>query len=586
MAVRISKEKKHICKWLIILLICGLCCGCGAVGQEAMADAAGMENGQEVSGNEPEAWNDQEQIPKAESETESGQGETSGSEPEAESGQGETSGSEPEAESGQREVSGNGAETGSGPEGIPEAESGTESGRKGASGSEPGTGIRQKDILGDAGREGVSTGTGEDETTERESLPQKRREPVKVKGIYVSGPVAGIAKMDTLIDLVDRTELNAMVIDIKNDEGKVTYKMQSEQVLEIEAGVRYISDIQELVARCKEKNIYLIARIVAFRDPYLAEQKPEWAVHTKDGHIFRDKSGLAWVNPYQRKVWDYLVEIASQAAKEGFDEIQFDYIRFSTDIKEDEVDYGAESANVDKVEIITEFTQYLYDQLAPLGVYVAADVFGTVIDNETDQAIVGQDYVKMAAHLDYICPMVYPSHYHNGAYGISIPDAEPYRTIYEASASSVRELAALPEERRAQARMWLQGFTAGWVPGHISYGPEQIRAQIKGAYDAGYEEWILWNAAVNYQPEAFLTEEQAEAERQQWEAEAAKEGKEGIGEAEGKEAEKGSIGEAEGKEAEKTKNGEAEGKEVEKAGIGEAEGKEAENAKNAEAEGD
>lgn len=346
-----------------------------------------------------------------------------------------------------------------------------------------------------------------------------RPEPVKVKGIYVSGPVAGTAKMDDLIDLVDQTELNAMVIDVKNDEGKVTYKMQSEQVTELDAGVRYIPDIEELVTKCKEKDIYLIARIVAFRDPYLAEKKPEWAVHTKSGEIFRDKKGLAWVNPYQREMWDYMAEIASQAAADGFDEVQFDYIRFSTDIGEEDVDYGPEAEKTDKIGIITEFTEYLYGKLAAQGVYVAADVFGTVIDNETDQKIVGQDYVKMAARLDYICPMVYPSHYHNGAYGIAVPDAEPYATIYAAAASSAQELTAVPEEKRARVRVWLQSFTAKWVSGHISYGPQQIREQIKGAYDAGYEEWILWNAGVNYQPEAFLTEDEAAAERQQWEEE-------------------------------------------------------------------
>ena len=314
----------------------------------------------------------------------------------------------------------------------------------------------------------------------------------------MSGPVAGIARMDELIELVDQTELNAVVIDIKNDEGKVTYDMQSEQVLEIGASVNYISDIEALVTKCKEKNIYLIARIVAFRDPYLAEQKPEWAVHTKEGAVFRDKSGLAWVNPYERGVWDYLAEIASEAAAVGFDEVQFDYIRFSTDINADEVDYGPEAETVGRIDIITEFTQYMYEKLRPLGVYVAADVFGTVIENETDQQIVGQDYVKMAEHLDYICPMIYPSHYRNGAYGIAVPDAEPYKTINEACSASVQELGMLPEENRARVRTWLQSFTASWVPGHISYGPQQIRAQIKGAYDAGYDEWILWNAAVKY----------------------------------------------------------------------------------------
>lgn len=374
----------------------------------------------------------------------------------------------------------------------------------------------------DTGGGGTVSGNSQDGDLAGEDAGAQdtRREPVKVKGIYVSGPTAGIAKMDDLIDLVDQTELNAMVIDVKNDEGKVTYKMQSEQVLEIDAGVRYIADIDELVAKCKEKDIYLIARIVAFRDPYLAEQKPEWAVHTKNGEIFRDKSGLAWVNPYCREVWDYLVEIASQAAQVGFDEVQFDYIRFSTDILGGgEVDYGPEAENVDKIEIITEFTEYLYEQLAPQGVYVAADVFGTVIDNETDQAIVGQDYVQMAQHLDYICPMVYPSHYHNGSYGIKVPDAEPYQTIYAAASSSAEVLDTVPEANRAHVRLWLQSFTAGWVSGHISYGPKQIREQIKGAYDAGYDEWILWNASVNYQPDAFLTVEEAEEERLQWDAE-------------------------------------------------------------------
>ena len=231
-------------------------------------------------------------------------------------------------------------------------------------------------------------GTGDASVSENTLDIGTRPDPVKVKGIYVSGPVAGIARMDELISLVDQTELNALVIDIKNDEGRVTYKMQSEQVLEIGSGIRYIPDIKELVAKCKEKNIYLIARIVAFRDPYLAEKKPEWAVHTADGGIFRDKNGMAWVNPYCRGVWDYLVEIASQAALEGFDEVQFDYIRFSTDIGEENIDYGPESEGVDKIQIITEFTQYLYEKLAPQGVYVAADVFGTVIDNATDQVIV------------------------------------------------------------------------------------------------------------------------------------------------------------------------------------------------------
>lgn len=383
-------------------------------------------------------------------------------------------------------------------------------------------GASGEDILrGDAVKDNQRQEVPDTDGTENEEADSEieKREPVKVKGIYVSGPIAGTAKMDQLIELVDETELNAMVIDIKNDEGRVTYKMQTDKVLEIDAGIRYIPDMEKLAEKCKEKDIYLIARIVAFRDPYLAEQKPELAVHTANGQIFRDKNGLAWVNPYQHEVWEYLIEIAAEAADVGFDEVQFDYIRFSTDIREEEVDYGAEAENVSKTDIITQFTKYVYDELSPLGIYISADVFGTVIDHETDQEIVGQDYVQMASYLDYICPMVYPSHYYNGSYGIEVPDAEPYQTIYEAASSSVSELSVLPEEKRAGVRVWLQSFTASWVPGHISYGPEQIREQIHGAYDAGYDEWILWNAAVNYQPEALFTEEKAEQERAQWELE-------------------------------------------------------------------
>ena len=244
-----------------------------------------------------------------------------------------------------------------------------------------------------------------------QSVEQERREPVKVKGIYVSGPIAGNARMDELIKLVDTTELNAMVIDIKNDDGRVTYKMDSDTLAsQIGASINYVSDMKELVQRCKEKNIYLIARVVAFKDPYLAQQRPELAVRKKNGDIFYDKSGLAWVNPYNREVWDYLVEIGTQAAEAGFDEVQFDYIRFSTDLKTDKMDFGPAAEEQSKTDVITEFTQYAYDKLSPEGVYVSADVYGTIIDSKIDQDIVGQNFVDMASHLGYICPMGYPSH--------------------------------------------------------------------------------------------------------------------------------------------------------------------------------
>ena len=358
-----------------------------------------------------------------------------------------------------------------------------------------------------------------DDKKQSDEAVKKRPERVKVKGIYVSGPIAGNSRMDELIELVDTTELNAMVIDVKNDDGRITYQLDADTVAsQIGASINYVTDINALVKKCKEKNIYLIARIVAFKDPYLAQQRPEYAVKTKSGEVFYDKAGLAWVNPYNREVWDYLVEVAQQAAKVGFDEIQFDYIRFSTDLKPSKIDFGSEAETKSKTDIITEFTEYAYDKLSALDVYVAADVYGTIIDSKIDQDIVGQNYVEMASHLDYICPMVYPSHYANGVYGIPIPDAQPYDTIKAAMQAATKQLSILPEENRAINRVWIQSFTASWVEGHIDYGPQQIRDQIHGAYDAGYDEWILWNAAVKYQKKSLLTDEEAQEERLRWEA--------------------------------------------------------------------
>lgn len=372
--------------------------------------------------------------------------------------------------------------------------------------------VTQQETQSDEEETEMMSEQSQEEMTEVAEKP----DAVKVKGIYVSGPVAGTEKIDELIQLVDETELNAMVIDVKNDDGRVTYKMNAPAVSELGAEIGYIRDIDTLIKKCKEKDIYLIGRIVAFKDPYLAQQRPELAVKTKTGEIFKDKSGLAWVNPYKQEVWDYLIEIAKTAVHDGFDEIQFDYIRFSTDLNSNRVDFGEEAETVGKKEIITQFTEFAYENISECGAYVSADVYGTVIDSAIDQEIVGQDYVAMASHLDYICPMVYPSHYANGVYGIPIPDAQPYDTVKAAMKAANEQLSVLPKDERAINRVWIQAFTAGWVDGHISYGQREIRQQIQGAYEAGYDEWILWNAAVNYKRNTLLTDEEAEAECQAW----------------------------------------------------------------------
>lgn len=334
----------------------------------------------------------------------------------------------------------------------------------------------------------------------KETSQEPKRERTKVKGIYVSGPRAGSGKyMDDLIDIVDNTELNTMVIDIKNDSGEITYDMNLPVVKEIKANKNYIRNIKELVRTLKEKNIYVIGRVVAFKDPVLAEKKPKLSIKNSNGTIFRDRSGLAWVNPYKKEVWDYLMDICKEAAQIGIDEIQFDYIRFSTDKGMKTVNFGKEARNKSKLEVITEFTKYAKETLSPLGIYVSADVYGAIIDSEVDADIVGQSYVEMSKYLDYISPMVYPSHYADGSYGIPHPDLEPYKLILKSMEASKAALDAIPEdEDKAIVRPWLQDFTASWLKNHKSYNGKEIKDQIKAVYDAGYDEWILWNGSNKY----------------------------------------------------------------------------------------
>ena len=347
-------------------------------------------------------------------------------------------------------------------------------------------------------------------TDEGRMLAVVKEAPVAVKGIYVTGPVAGHARMEEIIQLVEETELNTVVIDVKNDDGYVTYAMSSETVEALGARVKYVKDMPALIERLHEKDIYVIARIVAFRDPHLAEVKPEWSVHRTNGTIYYDNSGLAWVNPYKREVWDYLLEVAECAVADGFDEIQFDYVRFSTEIKSGEVDYGEDSATVSKTEIITEFTQYAHDRLSPLGVPVSADVFGTIIDNSYDSSIVGQDYAAIGSNLDIICPMIYPSHYASGVYNQKYPNSAPYEMITGAMKASDTALSGLTEVDKPIVRPWLQDFTATWISPYHSYGAEEVRAQIQAVYDSGYNEWILWNASNRYTKDALLPAEDIE----------------------------------------------------------------------------
>lgn len=341
------------------------------------------------------------------------------------------------------------------------------------------------------------------------------RKPVRVKGVYVSAKVAGSSAMQKIIDGIDATEVNAVVIDILDDKGRVECAMSGDVISAIGSAEETIPDIHALMSMLKEHNIYTIARIVTFRDPYLANIRPEWMNHNADGTVFYDNSGMAWVDPYNREAWEYKIQVAEQCADVGFDEIQFDYVRFCTEKGMNNVVYSEEETQgMDKTEIISEFVKYASERLAAKNVFMSADVFGTIIGSYVDTISVGQDYSAMAGAVDYMCPMIYPSHYGNGNFGLDVPDIHPYEAILGACNASKKDLALENCEgvHQAHVRPWLQGFTASYLSSYIHYGPAEIRQEIQAVYDAGYDEWLIWNASNDYQWEAFLSDEAAERE--------------------------------------------------------------------------
>ena len=328
---------------------------------------------------------------------------------------------------------------------------------------------------------------------------EDNRERKQVKGIYVTPEVLN-GKMDFLLDLLDTTELNAVVIDIKNDDGFIVVQNDSALLNSMTNQRLLINNFTEKMQKFKEHNVYLIARVVCFRDIRSVRSNESYGVHMKDGTLMKDSNTFTWMNPFNKEVWEYLTEVGRVCAKLGFDEVNFDYCRFSTDAKVKEADFGQELTTENKEAAITGFVKYACENLKPLGVFVSVDVFGVVLSSTTDAAAVGQNYADMSSYLDYICPMVYPSHYGRGYYNIPVPDADPHKLIYNAMLDSKRVLAVnVAKGRCAQVRPWLQAFTATWVSGHITYGGAEIRAQIDATYEAGYEAgWELWNASGKY----------------------------------------------------------------------------------------
>ena len=322
----------------------------------------------------------------------------------------------------------------------------------------------------------------------------------EIHGVYYSASkVSSVEKAWHIIQQIQGTKINAVVIDVKNDSGKITFQMDHEVAKKANTITNEIVNIQEIIEKFHQHGIYVIGRVVAFRDASFAKANRDYALKRKDGSLFVDSAGDVWLNPYNKQCWKYLVKIGTQAAKVGFDEIQFDYVRFPTQANENNVDFGVNIMDYPKTQVITEFIKYAVEMLHLYRVKVSADVFGTIINSKSDGAIVGQDYVEMSKYLDYICPMIYPSHYGDGCYGLDVPDLQPYALINQVLGDSIQVLNQMdPTQHCAIVRPWLQDFTASWKKRYQIYGKQQVNDQIRGVSDAGYSQWLLWNSSGKY----------------------------------------------------------------------------------------
>lgn len=324
--------------------------------------------------------------------------------------------------------------------------------------------------------------------------------PAQVKAIYISSWAAGNKKMrDGLIDLVDTTEINSVMIDIKDYTGKISYLSENPTLKDIGATENRIPDIKELIGKLHDKNIYVIGRISSFQDSFLVHKKPEYAVTDMAGVLWKDYKGVSWLDVSAKPVWDYLATIGNDAYEQGFDELNFDYIRFPSDGNMKDIEFPFSKDKI-KADALKDFFAFLDETFRSKGIPISADLFGMTTSN-TDDLGIGQILENALAHFDYVAPMVYPSHYPKTFMGIPVPAAKPYEVIQYAMQRGV-DRAKVASTSPLKLRPWLQDFSIGGV----TYTPDMVRAQIQATYDVGLDSWMLWNASNVYTKSALLPE--------------------------------------------------------------------------------
>lgn len=331
--------------------------------------------------------------------------------------------------------------------------------------------------------------------------------PKPVKGIYMSSWVAGSPDFrNKLIKIIDETEINAVVIDVKDSTGVVSFNIDEPSIQKIDPFKNRVPDIENLVKILHDKNIYIIGRVAVFQDTHLSTVRPDLAVRRRsDGNIWRDRKGLSWVDMGSKEVWDYNIAVARGAYKIGFDEINFDYIRFPSDGDMSDIMFTSlEGKKLNRPEEIRSFFHYLNEKMKEAsstppgasGIPISADLFGMTTTN-TDDLNIGQVLENAIPYFDYISPMVYPSHYPNNFNGWKNPAAVPYDLIKFVMGEGVNRVIAASSSPD-KLRPWLQDFDLGAV-----YTPEMVRGQIKATYEVGLSSWLLWDPSNKYTVEAL-----------------------------------------------------------------------------------
>ncbi|MDQ5958072.1 MAG: hypothetical protein QG665_420 [Patescibacteria group bacterium] len=348
--------------------------------------------------------------------------------------------------------------------------------------------------------------------------------PEPLKAVYMTSCIAGAPYLrERVLKLVRETEINAIVVDLKDYTGALSFPVKDETLKKYAVSNCPINDFADLVKLLHEENIYIIGRVTVFQDPMFSKNHPTEAVKRASDNavLWADRKGINYIDPGSKLAWDHISRIAEDAYEQGIDEINFDYIRFPSDGNMKDI-YFPISLNKPKPQVLEEFFSYLSDRLKPQGLIISADLFGMTTTSYADVGI-GQIWERTIPHFDYVAPMVYPSHYYNGFAGYDNPNEHPYEIIHNALSSAIARTVATTTTvltkdgvvvastspqlytkkgfSSAKVRPWLQDFD---YP--VAYTPQMVKDQIRATYDLGLTSWMMWDPSNYYTREVYAPE--------------------------------------------------------------------------------